>query len=161
VSEAVRQALMIAQDLCEQCHALIPRILRARLGDNAQQDEGAMRAEIERCYGGIWEQLDVAARHTRAAGRDTARFDTIRKVPGIDHQQFLRGIGERVVDEDAKTYTVEARGDVNRDGLALGLQATALLRAAWPELDFTPAPAPDVDLRPRGFGLFARLFGKR
>jgi hypothetical protein len=161
MSEHVRQALMIAQDLCEQVNALIPRILRARLGDQTEQDESSMRAEIERCYTGIWEQLDVAARHTRAAGRDTTRFDAIRKVPGIHHQQFLRGVSERVVADDGKWYTVRATGNVNDDGLALALQATALLRGAWPELDFTPAPTPEVDLRPRGFGLFARLFGKR
>jgi hypothetical protein len=161
VSEQVRQAVMIAADLHEQCKLLIPRILRAGLGDQTEQDESAMRAELERCYGGIWEQLDVAARLTRAAGRDTARYNRIRAEPGIDHRQLLRGTSQQVIAEDDKFYTVENRADVDNDALGGARQAVAAMRDAWPELDFTPAPAPVVDLRPRGFGLFARLFGKR
>jgi len=57
------------------------------------------------------------------------------------------------------TYTFELKIHQNGEGLAAAEQAVAAMRAAWPELDFTPAPAPDVDLRPRGF--LSRLFGRK
>jgi hypothetical protein len=39
-------------------------------------------------------------------------------------------------------------------------QAITVLQGAWPEVDWTPAPAqPEVDLRPRG--LLSRLLGRR
>ena len=55
---------------------------------------------------------------------------------------------------------VQATVTMNAQGIDLARRASAALKASWPDLDWTPAPAtPDVDLRPRG--LLSRLFGRR
>ena len=59
---------------------------------------------------------------------------------------------------DKDIYTVRGTAKVNQRGIDSARAASAALKAAWPDIDWTP-PAPiDIDLRPRGF--FARLFGR-
>ena len=130
----------------------------------ASQDDSdlsSQRAETERLYTGIWEQLDSAAAATRAAGRSTDAYAGIRSA--VDRGVGVSGVASHVtnIEHKAKHDVITTTGTVtyNAHGILAAKQAIATLEGAWPGVDWTPpAPEPDVDLRPRSF--FARLFGR-
>jgi hypothetical protein len=160
--EQVRQPLLIADSLIAQYRDVVRQFIQAwKDGNDAEMS--VQRAHIERVYTGIWEQLDDAARTTQGAGRSIDGYLAIRHAPGLVVGAAVADTTEKLVGVTPgvrkTTYTFELKIHQNGEGLAAAEQALGAMRAAWPELDFTPAPAPDVDLRPRG--LLSRLFGRK
>lgn len=161
--QQVRQSVLIADDLAMQFQDVVSKM--ARLA--ASQDDSEvplLRAEGERLYGAIWEHLDDAAQKTRAAGRSVDAYDTLRSAPGLNASVGVADVRSDVIGitHGTKKDMVHVQGTVtmNAQGIDLARRASGALKASWPELDWTPAPAtPDVDLRPRG--LLSRLFGRR
>jgi len=159
--DQVRQSVWIAESLIAQYLGVLRRYQGAwKVGDEGEMS--VLRAELERVYPSIWEHLDGAAAKSRAAGRAPEAYAAIRSRPGLDVRTAITDVQERVVgvkhEVDRSIYTSQLTVQHNTDGVALARDAAAALKAAWPELDWTPPKEPDVDLRPRGF--FARLFGK-
>jgi len=167
-SGQVRQHVLIAAGLIDQYQEAMARMMTAwQESDDAEMS--VTRAEVERVYTGIWEQLDTAARLTEHAGRSTESFRQLRSTPGLEVGAAIGDVQERVVGMTpgiGKT-TVKSRLTVthNADGVALARRATTALQESWPEVDWTPPETPDVDLRPGGLGRIveglARLFGKK
>jgi hypothetical protein len=160
--EQVRQPILIADSLIAQYRDVVRQFIQAWKDDN-DPEMSVQRAHIERVYTGIWEQLDDAARTTQAAGRSIDAYLAIRHAPGLVVGAAIAGTSEKLVGiKDGlrmSTFTFQLKIHQNGEGLAAAEQAVAAMRAAWPELDFTPAPAPDVDLRPGGF--LGRLFRRK
>lgn len=160
--EQVRQPILIADTLIAQYRDVVRLYVQAWKDDN-DPEMSVQRAQIERVYTGIWEQLDDAARTTQTAGRSIDGYLAIRHAPGLVVGAAVADTSEKLVGVKpgiGKTiYKFELKIHQNGEGLAAAEQAVAAMRAAWPELDFTAAPTPDVDLRPRGF--LSRLFGRK
>lgn len=159
--QQVKQNVLIADDLLLQFRSVAGRITHA-MASQQDSDLSSLRAESERLYRGIWEHLDAAAAQTRSAGRSTDAYAAIRAT--ADTAVGVTGARADVVGIEHKAtkdiYTIEATTSLNGHGLDSAAQASAALKATWPDVDWTPpAPAPDVDLRPRG--LLSRLFGRR
>lgn len=167
MSGDLRQAVLIAGTLIDQYADVVRRLLAAR-ADGDEPEEHVLRAEVERIYGAIWEHLDEAARSSRAAGRDVSAYERIRARPELDVAVAVGDVSGRVTDvvEEGRwtKITTEARVVHNKGGVELARAGAAALREAWPELDWTPGDAPDVDLRPASskiVGAIAKLFGRR
>ncbi|HTL31741.1 MAG TPA: hypothetical protein VL326_01385 [Kofleriaceae bacterium] len=158
--QQVKQNVQIADDLALQFQSVVGRITAAAASQR-DMDLSALRAESERLFIGIWEHLDAAAAHTRHAGRSTEGYATARS--HTDTAVGVMDVTSEVIDVEhlmnKDVYTVRGTAKVNQRGIDSARQASAALKAAWPDVDWTPpAPMPDIDLRPRGF--FARLFGR-
>jgi hypothetical protein len=161
--QQVRQCVLIADDLVAQFQSVVGRMAKAA----SQQDDSevpVLRAEGERLYGAIWEHLDDAAQKTHAAGRPTEDYATLRSAPGLNAAVGVSDVRSDVIGITAgfrkDIVHVQATVTMNAQGIDLARRASTALKAAWPEIDWTPAPpTPDVDLRPRG--LLSRLFGRR
>jgi hypothetical protein len=167
MSEEIRQGVLVAGTLIDQYAGVVRRLLEARAIGN-DPEEHVLRAEVERVYGAIWEQLDGAARASRAAGRAVVAYDQIRARPDLDVAVAVSDVSGRVDDvRDEGRFmkvTTEARVVHNKGGVELARAAAASLRDAWPELDWTVHDTPDVDLRPASskiIGALAKLFGRR
>jgi len=158
----MRQAVLIAGSLVEQFRATVPRLAEAAANDTSDEAP-LLRAELERLYGGIWEQLDAAARLSADAGRTTPRYAELRANPGLDRAQAVYGVETQYGGEqkaDGKTWdVVSGHVQVNEAGLALAEAGVAAMQETWPELDWTPDAAPDVDLRPGSSRLVERIAG--
>ena len=159
--QQVKQNVLIADDLLLQFRSVVGRITHA-MASQQDSDLSSLRGESERLYAGIWEHLDVAATQSRSAGRSTDAYAAIRAT--ADRSVGVTNAHADVVGVQHKTnvdiYTVEAKTSFNAKGIEAAAQASAALKATWPDVDWTPpAPMPDVDLRPRG--LLSRLFGRR
>jgi hypothetical protein len=157
--QQVKQNVQIADDLALQFQSVVGKITAAAASQK-DMDLSALRAESERLYVGIWEHLDVAAAHTRNAGRSTdgyaaARAQTDTAVGVMDVTSEVVGIQHGLTRD---TYTVRGTARLNQRGIESARLASAALKAAWPDIDWTPPALLDIDLRPRGF--FARLFGR-
>jgi hypothetical protein len=158
--QLVKQSVQIADDLVGQFQVVVSRITAAAL-DKYDMDMSSLRAEAERLYTAVWEHLDLAAAHTRNAGRRTDAYAAVRA--GVDVAVGVAGVQTAIVDTqrrgDKIVYTTQADTSYNGHGVASAREASAALKAAWSDIDWTPpAPMPDVDLRPRGW--IARLFGR-
>jgi hypothetical protein len=158
--QQVKQNVQIADDLALQFQAVVGKIVAAA-ASQSDMDLSAHRAESERLYTGVWEHLDAAAAHTRNAGRSTDAYAALRAK--ADTAVGVTGVSSEVVDVKYGTtkdvYTIQGSAKLNAHGIESARQASAALKAAWPDIDWTPpAPMPDIDLRPRGF--FSRLFGR-
>ncbi|HUS31783.1 MAG TPA: hypothetical protein VMZ53_24945 [Kofleriaceae bacterium] len=158
--QQVKQNVQIADDLALQFQAVAGRIAAA-MASQQDSDLSALRAESERLYAGVWDHLDTAAAQTANAGRSTAAYATIRS--SADTAVGVTGVASEITNVEhgykKTTYTVQGSAKLNAQGIESARQASAALKAAWPDVDWTPpAPLGDIDLRPRGF--FARLFGR-
>jgi hypothetical protein len=160
VMQQVKQNVLIADDLALQFQVVVGRITAAAASQQ-DTDLSALRAESERLYVGIWEHLDVAAAQTRNAGRSADAYVALRA--NADTAVGVTNVSSEVVGVEhgwnKDVYTVRGSAKLNARGIESARSASAALKAAWPDVDWTPpAPLPDIDLRPRGF--FARLFGR-
>lgn len=161
--QQVRQSVWIADDLALQFQSVVTKMAQVA-SSRDDSDVPLLRAEGERLYGAIWEHLDDAANKSRNAGRAVDAYDTIRTAPGLNATVGVADVNSEVIgiSHGIKKDIVHVKATVtmNAQGVDLARRASAALKAAWPDLDWTPAPAmPDVDLRPRG--LLSRLFGRR
>lgn len=159
--QQVKQNVLIADDLLLQFRSVAGRITHA-MASQQDSDLSALRGESERLYAGIWEHLDAAAAQTRAAARSTDAYVAIRAT--ADRSVGVTNVRAELLSIESKgdkdIYHTRAETSFNGNGLASAAQASAALKATWPDVDWTPvAPMPDVDLRPRG--LLSRLFGRR
>lgn len=163
----VKQSLGVAAALIEQYRELVEHLAAAGArGDS--DDASTTRAQIERVYASIWEQLDTAAQLTREAGRQARDYDNLRAQTET-REAAVQATSERVTDierKGSKTHiTFEHTVHHNDLGLALASQATSSLEDAWPELTWTDDASDDTDLRPGGIHRvvrgIARLFGRR
>ncbi|MDB4958886.1 MAG: hypothetical protein JWO36_6455 [Myxococcales bacterium] len=169
VGMQVRQSVLVAATLVDQYRIGVQRILGAWKQPDAGDDMSTMRADLERSYVAIWEQLDAAAKLTRSAGRNVASYDQIRSTPGLEVNVAVANVSEVYLGTEirgASTYAkFEATVTHNGQGVSLARTAVSALQAAWPELDWAVADEPVVDLRPGGFGRIvlglSRLFGRR
>src|SRR5688500_2874448 len=96
--------------------------------------------------------VDRPPRTTRSAPRPASSSGPRTAIRPASECVDIRDRGSKTI------VTFELTIQQNREGLAAARRAADALRGVWPELDFTPAPDPGVDLRPRGF--LARLFGR-
>jgi len=161
MTEQVRQGIWIAESLVAQYGDVLRRY-KQMWQEQRDTEQSALRAELERLYPAIWEHLDGAAELTRKAGRDRTAYDQIRNTPGLERAAAIAEVAERHVGSALKgldtVHTFELTIKHNAEGLQFALRAAQAIKAAWPELDWTPPQEPEVDLRPRGF--FARLLGR-
>jgi hypothetical protein len=159
--EQVRQSVWVAESLIGQYEQVMRRYMAAWQQQN-EPEMSVLRGEIERVYPSIWEHLDDAAAKTRGVGRGTEGYAAVRGRPGLEVGAAIANVRERVVGIEHKLTKTVVKSELsvhhNAEGLAHARDAVAALKAAWPELDWTPPKEPEVDLRPRG--LFARLFGR-
>jgi hypothetical protein len=164
--EQVRQSVNISRDLADQFWQVLQAIAEGASGKD-DSELSQHRAQAERIYTGIWENLDAAAQMTRNAGRSIAAYEAIRFSPAVDPSVGVTGVKTELVDVkhswNKVTYTFEGSANANTTGVQAARRAMTTLEDAWPELDWTrPAPMPDVDLRPKGLGgLIGRLLGRR
>jgi len=161
----VRQHVQIAEGLVEQYPEALERYLTAWSESN-EAEMSVTRAEVERVYTGIWEQLEAAARLTEGAGRSAARYREVRATPGLEVGAAIFNTDERVIGVKPVLRGTKVKAELsvqhNSEGLELAGQAMRALQEVWPELDWTPPETPDVDLRPRGLGgWIAGWFKKR
>ncbi len=161
--QQVRQSVMIADDLVTQFQ-VIARKMAAAAADTDDSELPQLRAEAERVYTAIWEQLDAAAALSVATGRSISGYTAIRSSPELEAHVGIGGVTSEVIGirEGRKHDIVTVQGSVatNSQGLEHARRAIQALQAVWPDIDWTPAPPPpEVDLRPRG--LLSRLFGRR
>ena len=167
--ERVRQHVQIAEGLVDQYPDAIARYMFAWKEDE-EAEMSVTRAEVERVYTGIWEQLDAAARLAEAAGRPVPELRAIRSAPGLEVNVAIFDSRDKVVGFTpgirGTTVKSELTVEHNVQGVELAKRAIGAFQAAWPELDWTPPATPDVDLRPSG-GLgklvagIGRLFKKK
>jgi hypothetical protein len=161
--QQVRQSVMIANDLVAQFQAIASKLAAAAAGtDDSELPQ--LRAEAERVYAGIWEQLDAAAALTCAVGRSIESYSAIRSSPDLEAHIGIGDVTSEVIGIESGArhdiVTVEGSVTTNSRGLAHARRAIQALQAVWPDVDWTPAAPPsEVDLRPRG--LLSRLFGRR
>lgn len=163
MSVQVRQSVQIADGLVGQYGDVMNRYIKAW----KEQDDSEMsvlRAEIERVYTAIWEQLDDAAAATRLAGRSIDAYAAVRGSGALDAGRAIKNVEEKfkgfqvgVLDKGKAKFQLTIQH--NTDGLDHAKRAIAALQGVWPELDWRPVEEPQVDLRPKG--LFGRLFGRR
>jgi len=160
--------VQIADGLIEQYPDAMSRFMAAW----KESDDAVMsvtRAEVERVYTGIWEQLDDAARLTEGEGRAVDQFREIRSTPGLEVGAAIFDTRERVAGISPGMGGTKVKSELtvqhNAQGVELARRASRVLQAAWPELDWTPPVTPDVDLRPGGIGKLVaglgRLFKKK
>lgn len=151
----LRQHVQIAEGLLEQYPDALARFMAA-WKESEDAEMSVTRAEVERVYTGLWEQLDAAARLTEGAGRAADRFRELRATPGLEVGAAIFDTRERVAGVTpglrGTKVTSELTVQHNTHGVELARQAVRALQAAWPELDWTPPETPDVDLRPGGLG---------
>lgn len=167
-STQVRQHVQIAEGLIDQYPEVMARFMTA-WKESEDAEMSVTRAEVERVYTGIWEQLDAAARLTEDAGRSADRFREIRATPGLEVGAAIFDTRERVAGVSPGLRGTKVKSELtvkhNVQGVDLARQATRALQAIWPELDWTPPEMPDVDLRPGGLGRLVvglgRLFKKK
>ncbi|MGE0551273.1 MAG: hypothetical protein AB7O24_22230 [Kofleriaceae bacterium] len=165
--QIVRQHILIADSLIVQYDQVIRRFMDA-WGHDDDTEMSLLRAELERIYTAIWENLDAAARGTQAANRPVSAYGAIRSAPGLDAGAAIRDVSEQFVGSRRIEGGLFGRDKIetthkltvahNQQGLEIARKAVEALRTVWPELDWTIAPDPVVDLRPRG--LLSRLFGR-
>jgi hypothetical protein len=159
MSVQVRQCVQIADGLVGQYSDVMKRFTQAWQHDN-EAEMSVLRAEVERIYAGIWEQLDDAAAQTRAAGRSIDDYAAIRNSRALDAGAAIANVNERFVGFEPGISKGKAKFELsvrhNAEGIAHAKQAIAALQATWPELDWKPFDEPQVDLRPKG--LLSRLF---
>ena len=164
----VRSSVLVARTLIDEYATAQKRFVAAwRAQDDTEQ--GLIRAELERVYGAIWEQLDAAAKKTEAAGRSIAEYIEVRNDPTLD-----TAVAVKDVRETARVAGTEYRGGQswttvrrrlhmhdNESGLDSARRATKALEGAWPELDWrdTSADEPVPDLTTGG-GKIAKWLGK-
>lgn len=164
----VRTSVLVARTLIDEYATVRQRFIAAwKASDDTEQS--VVRAELERVYGAIWEQLDAAARQTEAAGRSIASYVAIRTDPSLDPAVAVKDLREH-----SQAVGTEFRGGKswtrirstlemhdNGRGLDSARDATAALQDAWPELDWRDAaadePVPDLST---GGGKLARWFGR-
>ncbi len=156
--QQVREVVLIADDLLVQFRTLVVQMVRQAAGGGVDLSE--MRAESRRLYSAVWERLDEAAAMTLEAGRSVEAYDDIREDPGLDVQTAFGG----------NSITTDISAENSGGGVLLARKASAALKAAWPDIDWTaaapspspsPSPSPEPEPEARRPGLFARLFGRR
>ena len=161
MSVQVRQSVQIADGLVGQYSDVMRRYVQAWKDDN-DSEMSVLRAEVERVYTGIWEQLDDAAMRTRAAGRSTDTYTAVRSSSGLDAGAAIANVNEKYLGTEYGITRNKAKFQLtiqhNTDGLNYAKQAIAALQSVWPELDWRPVEEPQVDLRK---GFFAKLFGRK
>lgn len=163
MSVQVRQCVQIADGLVGQYSDVMNRYIRAWKEQN-DSEMSVLRAEIERVYTGIWEQLDDAAAQTRLAGRSIDAYAAVRGSGALDAGRAIKNVDQQfkgfqpgILDKGKAKFQLTI--DHNTTGLDHAKRASTALKTAWPELDWRPAEEPQVDLRPKG--LFGRLFSRR
>lgn len=165
----VRQHVQIAEGLIDQYPEAMSRFMNAyKEADDAEMS--VSRAELERVYTGIWEQLDAAARMTETAGRTVGEYRAIRSTPDLEVGAAIFDTRERVAGLSPGIGGTKVRSQLtvqhNTRGVELARRASRALQAAWPDVDWTPPEIPDVDLRSGGaigklLGGIGRLFKKK
>jgi hypothetical protein len=159
MSVQVRQCVQIAEGLVGQYSDVMNRFTQAWKDDN-ESEMSVLRAEVERIYAGIWEQLDDAAAKTRAAGRSTDGYVAVRQSRALDAGAAIASVNEKFVGISPGISKGKAKFELtvrhNAEGIAHARQAIGVLQSLWPELDWKPVDEPQVDLRPKG--LLSRLF---
>lgn len=159
--EQVKQQVWIAEGLIDQYRDVLRRYLQA-YSDKNDSEQHVLHGEIERIYPGIWEQLDSAAKLSAEAGRNIDAYSRIRTQPGLETGAAIARTEEKFVGASIgvrkTTYTFEMTVTHNQEGINIAKQAATALKSAWPEVDWTPPAAPEVDLR--GGGFFGRLIRK-
>jgi len=158
---SVRSSVLVANTLIDEYAIVIARFVKA-WKEHESDEQSGIRAELERVYAGIWEQLDSAATRTHAGGRSIERYSEIRRDPQLHTSMAVQVIernwgGGEVLGYAATKLDIR----VNRIGIELAQRASVELQAAWPEIDWHDAgadePVPDLS----GFGAkFARWFGR-
>ncbi len=170
MSAPVRSSVLVARTLIGEYERGVQRVLAAYAAkDHDEQDSS--RADVERVYGAIWEQLDSAAALTRKAERSTAAYTEIRSLQGLVVGAGVLGVKESAAKhvgtrrEGGKTVDVyETTLELHRNGTGIrrAREAATALELAWPELDWHDANAdePVPDLTPNGLGArLVRLIG--
>ncbi len=147
--------MLIAEGLIDQYTDAMARFTTA-WKDSEDAEMSVVRAEVERVYTGIWEQLDAAAELTEATGRSAGQYREIRLTPGLEVGAAIFDARERVAGISPSIRGAQVRSELtvqhNVSGVDLARRAARDLKEQWPELDWTPPDEPDVDLRPAGFG---------
>ena len=164
----VRSSVLVARTLIDEYATVRGRYLEA-WRNNDETELSVFRAELERVYGAIWEQLDSAASGTEAAGRAIDAYLALRSDPALDPANAVKSQSERsrVAGHEyrgGRTWTkivTTLRFHDNTHGLEVARRAGAALEAAWPELDWHDAsadePVPDLT---GGGGKLARWIGR-
>src|SRR5688572_28067852 len=126
-SMQVRQHVQIAEGLIDQYPEAMDRYMTA-WKESEDAEMSVTRAEIERVYTGIWEQLDAAARLTESAGRAADQFRQIRSTPGLEVGAAFFDTRERVagITPGIGKTTVKSELTVkhNAQGIELARKAT-------------------------------------
>jgi hypothetical protein len=165
----VRQSVLVADTLIGQYKLGLERMIEAWKNPDQGEHMETMRADLERSYVAIWEQLDSAAKLTQSAGRSAAAYAEIRATPGLEVNVAVADANEKYLGSKIRGTRVVEKFQLNvkhnHEGIAFARKAVAALKAAWPELDWVVVDEPVVDLRPGGIGRLivglSRLFGRR
>lgn len=167
----VRSSVLVARTLIGEYEGVVRRMLNAYSAKDADEQDSC-RAEVERVHAAIWEQLDGAAKLTRAAQRGTSAYAEIRANPDLvvgaavlaskesepEHVGTRREGGKKI-----DTYRTTLEVHHNGAGVRRARDAAAALEHAWPEVDWHDASAdePVPDLTPNGIGAkLARFVGR-
>lgn len=158
--DQVKQQVWIAEGLIDQYGDIVRRYVRAWKDDNASEQH-VLHGELERIYPAIWEHLDGAAKLTQNTNRTTDNYSRIRSRPDLVTSNAIANVESKVVGVahlPTKTVvTSQLTMRHNEEGVGIAREAANALKGAWPELDWTPPVAPNVDLRG---GFFSKLIRK-